>query len=169
VGSHGLLNSVWIHLRRQFFDHRHRYLEDRSLYIYRFAFPNRRSDWTHESNIGNLRIQPWPWPLVWFASTWEFAYHNVRQEFTQSLITVFILAQFSQTSVPTPNDFASLLHEAHERLIKNCQENPRHYYDWKHTPMKLHAAIQFLNHSTRPKSRIGNNLFPLKVLERIGI
>ena len=115
----------------------------------------------------------------------EFAYNNAYQESTK--MSPFFanygfhprfLAEFSPTPVPAANDFASHLHEVHDRLVENvkkAQDISARYYDRKHKPIELKPGdLVWLNSShlstTRPSKKLDwKQLGPFKVLERIGL
>jgi len=81
----------------------------------------------------------------------EFAYNNARQESTR--MSPFFanydyhprfLAEFSPTPIPATNDFASHLHDVHDRLVENvkrAQDIQARYYDRKHKPVEFKPTI----------------------------
>jgi hypothetical protein len=115
----------------------------------------------------------------------EFAYNNARQESTK--MSPFFanygfhprfLTEFSPTPVPAANDFASHLHEVHDRLIENvkkAQDISARYYDQKHKPIEYKPGdLVWLNSShlstTRPSKKLDwKQLGPFKILKRIGL
>ena len=124
----------------------------------------------------------------------EFAYNNASQESTKispffanygfhprSLAESTPISPFSSTShaAPAAEEFASYLHEVHERLVQNVkhsQDRQAKYYDAKHKPVEFKPGdLVWLNpanitFSTRPSKKLDwKRLGPFKVIERIGL
>ena len=115
----------------------------------------------------------------------EFAYNNARQEstrmspfFANYCFHPRFIAEFSPTPVPAANDFASHLHDVHDRLVENvkkAQDIQARYYDRKYKPVEFEPGdLVWLNAShistTRPSKKLDwKQLGPFKVLKRIGL
>ena len=127
----------------------------------------------------------------WFEllSLAEFAYNNAAQESTK--MSPFFanygfhprfLAEsnspFSSHSAPAAEEFASYLHEVHERLVQNvkhAQDLQAKYYDAKHKPVEFKPGdLVWLNSSNistmRPSKKLDwKRLGPFKVEKRVGL
>ncbi|HUJ80479.1 MAG TPA: hypothetical protein VLW83_01275, partial [Candidatus Acidoferrales bacterium] len=121
----------------------------------------------------------------------EFAYNNAVQESTK--MSPFFanygfhprfLAESRPTSsssshaTPAAEEFASYLHDIHERLVQNvkhAQDLQAKYYNAKHKPVVLEPGdLVWLNSSnistTRPSKKLDwKRLGPFKVVKRIGL
>ena len=118
----------------------------------------------------------------------EFAYNNASQESTK--MSPFFanygfhprfLAESSHApshAAPAAEEFASYLHEVHDRLVQNVkrsQDLQAKYYDSKHKPVEFEPGdmvwLNSFNISTsRPSKKLDwKCLGPFKVVKRIGL
>jgi Chromo (CHRromatin Organisation MOdifier) domain len=88
------------------------------------------------------------------------------------------LTEFIPTDVPAADEFASHLHEVHERLVENVkrsQDFQSRHYDSKHKPVEFQTGdLVWLNAShittSRPSKKLDwKQLGPFKVIKRIGL